>query len=675
MEEAAQEEEQEEQERGRMGEEASAIGGSSATTLVTGFWDPGLMKVKKRSAETYWPWIDNLWTVSAPVVFYCSASMIPRLLAMGDWSAGPRCIKILEFPDFSVFTLKEELKDMVDKDIEAALYSWEYSMIMHEKVQLLATAALQNPFASQHFLWVDAGIDRAGFLRGLSWPKKIALPPALEDKLLVLDVFGSVTQYLERTGREERAGREGEHDAMLIIAQDLSLPPAQGLMGGIFGGSKLAISRLHAAYYPLLRSCLAHRAQCLTENILLSALACCWQEASLFFLVAPYWETTGCFYFFFLPYLAGLLPSTEGPRGSKGDGEGWVKDSHNASSSEEHYPQNHKSPPDLLRITSVWSKRCIFPNVAGVHAPGVRYFGNNGGLPSVRRWQPRWTADVLNVSDLCRASPLSDVLHIFDTRLFPHSADAYNLVARICTLKAMLQEGLKTHSPRMYVDAAFLPMTSGLSEIVKSEPHRIKVLDCSKLPHGFSSPLFDEAPCDPLRIVYLPPFLPATWLDAYEAEIGKFLVSASALNFKQLWNASRHHLLGDVEWMDLTELRMRGLVSHKLLSEDAAWARLASIDKMCTCRTLQMLFRLVRCYPTASSSRSGPQSARIPCLTQRFSGFLACGMCTWCAPMTSASQVLTADRQVHGRQRGCRLRSFVARQNCIFLLSLQHRSG
>jgi hypothetical protein len=183
---------------------------------------------------------------------------------------------------------------------------------------------------------------------------------------------------------------------------------------------------------------------------------------------------------------------------------------------------------------------------------------------------------VLNVSDLCRASPLSDVLHIFDTRLFPHSADAYNLVARICTLKAMLQEGLKTHSPRMYVDAAFLPMTSGLSEIVKSEPHRIKVLDCSKLPHGFSSPLFDEAPCDPLRIVYLPPFLPATWLDAYEAEIGKFLVSASALNFKQLWNASRHHLLGDVEWMDLTELRMRGLVSHKLLSEDAACSTVGS---------------------------------------------------------------------------------------------------
>ncbi len=75
-----------------------------------------------------------------------------------------------------------------------------------------------------------------------------------QGKLLVPDVFGSVTQYWERTGREERAGREGEHGATLSIqtARDLSLPPAQGLMGGIFAGVG-ALARLHSAYYPLLR--------------------------------------------------------------------------------------------------------------------------------------------------------------------------------------------------------------------------------------------------------------------------------------------------------------------------------------------------------------------------------------------------------------------------------------
>ena len=126
------------------------------------------------------------------------------------------------------------------------------------------------------------------------------------------------------------------------------------------------------------------------------------------------------------------------------------------------------------------------------------------------------------------------------------------------------------------MDAAFLSIASGLREEVGSAAQTLKVLDCSRLPHGFASPLLDQAPCDPFRIVYLPPSLPPAWLDAFEEEIGQLLISASALHFKNLWN-SRLQLLGaNIQRLDLTKVRARGLVARKLLSEDEACSTVGS---------------------------------------------------------------------------------------------------
>jgi len=55
---------------------------------------------------------------------------------------------------------RDSLKRMADRDKENFRYSVEYAMIMHEKVSLLATTAAENPFSTNYFLWLDAGIMR-----------------------------------------------------------------------------------------------------------------------------------------------------------------------------------------------------------------------------------------------------------------------------------------------------------------------------------------------------------------------------------------------------------------------------------------------------------------------------------------------------------------------------------
>jgi hypothetical protein len=136
------------------------------------------------------------------------------------------------------------------------------------------------------------------------------------------------------------------------------------------------------------------------------ALASCSQEATLFSLVAPFWESNGRFYFFLLPYLAGAQPTPEAAENSDNDartsaplfsanrGLSYGKRDLSYGKRDLSYGKRDVSP-DLPRITTVWTKRCSFPNVAGVHVPGVRYFGNAGGMAHVRQWQPAWTSGVL----------------------------------------------------------------------------------------------------------------------------------------------------------------------------------------------------------------------------------------------------------------------------------------
>lgn len=129
---------------------------------------------------------------------------------------------------------------------------------------------------------------KPSFLSRRRWPSYI--PPALkEDKILALDVFGSVTQFLSKRGHLDN-NNASELD-MLDTATDLNVYPAQGIMRGIFGGSSRAVKILNSSYYSMLHTFLKNQSSCMTDCVILSALACCSQSRDvirLFLLVAPF---------------------------------------------------------------------------------------------------------------------------------------------------------------------------------------------------------------------------------------------------------------------------------------------------------------------------------------------------------------------------------------------------
>ena len=269
----------------------------ASTTLVTGFWSPDEMRWNKRAEESYWPWIDNLLSVETPLIIFTTKDLHKRFLTSGNWSAGPRCIRLLELSRFGVGQLRDELQRMMVMDPEAARYTVEYSMIMHEKPRLLAAAADKNPFATENFLWVDAGIDRTGFLRANSWPK--SLPPALHDKIIVLDAVSTVSKFLQPNALSMTSD-----EAIINSTILLAVHPNVGLTGGIFGGSSRAVSALNLSYYPVLATFLERGAQCLSEQVILTAMSISARTHGNFHLVQEPVPRNVRNYFYLLKYLS-----------------------------------------------------------------------------------------------------------------------------------------------------------------------------------------------------------------------------------------------------------------------------------------------------------------------------------------------------------------------------------
>jgi hypothetical protein len=275
-----------------------------STTLVTAFWSPDDMAKGKRNEESYWPWIDNVLSVESPVIIYTSKQLQSRFMTSGNWSSGPRCVRILEIGQFEMHRWRGDLEQMVKRDPESFRYSLEYSMIMHEKPHLLATAAEQNPFTTDFFLWVDAGGDRTGFLRGKSWPQPERMAVAA-DKIIVLDIFGAVSQFLSTQASDLTSDEQ-----VINATTSLAVFPNVGLTGTIFGGSARAVSALNMSYYPTLASFLKRGAHCMSEQVIMSGMSISARTRSSFHVVQEDVPAGVRDFFFLLRYLSSDQPGT-----------------------------------------------------------------------------------------------------------------------------------------------------------------------------------------------------------------------------------------------------------------------------------------------------------------------------------------------------------------------------
>ena len=117
------------------------------TTIVTGYW-----KVKgKHSSDSFNEWFKNTLRINTPYVFFGNRESIN--IAKTIRHNLPTVYIPLEINDF--YTQKYK-KHIADHHIHVP--SPEVCLIWLEKMFLIQKAKEMNPFNTEYFMWVDAGI-------------------------------------------------------------------------------------------------------------------------------------------------------------------------------------------------------------------------------------------------------------------------------------------------------------------------------------------------------------------------------------------------------------------------------------------------------------------------------------------------------------------------------------
>lgn len=234
--------------------------GPFATTIVTGFWPPSGMAVRKRDDSVYWEgWIPNLMKCKTPIVAHTGDAAVADRLR-GVRGELPIIILVENLSTFYTERYRGILDKKRAKDPEKFQYATEYSMVMHEKANLLREAIKENPFSSEYFFWVDIGIDRRNFLPGKFWPLSIPLWVQKNEGVVVNDVIGRVKGCRGLLRPE--------------AVQDLYGSPQIGIGGGIFGGRKQSVLRFVSDYYGKVDAFVNSSARLTSDQVVLSALAC-----------------------------------------------------------------------------------------------------------------------------------------------------------------------------------------------------------------------------------------------------------------------------------------------------------------------------------------------------------------------------------------------------------------
>jgi hypothetical protein len=214
----------------------------ASATIVTAFFVMG--RERSHSGAAYELWAGRLLLqVRSPMIVTANKPAMRWLAALREkrerGSIGPALWEETELPKLSVVKRYGPPRRPPRGKYKHDLF---YTYIMHEKVVLLDAAARRNPFNTSHFIWVDLGMWRAEHSFA-SWPGAARLSAWPSDRALGLLVYPFAAGALRRNYTFAAAGH----------GDPRRLARAWGVIGGgIFGGTRLAVSRLSRLYFALL---------------------------------------------------------------------------------------------------------------------------------------------------------------------------------------------------------------------------------------------------------------------------------------------------------------------------------------------------------------------------------------------------------------------------------------
>ncbi|CAI2353180.1 unnamed protein product [Caenorhabditis sp. 36 PRJEB53466] len=215
-------------------------------TLVTGFLDIGRGEwdIYRRPLETYHQFMETLLTLQNNFVVFTDESSYDFVIKTRTKLKLMDRTKVYKITlnDLPLYGYINEAKKIIDDELKNETFyrtvadldmrthpesiSAEYNIVVNSKTHFLHNVTMENPFDSEHFVWLDAGYGHANenhFPYSYHW--RPALPDGKISLIKVTPYFDTVSDY----------------DLKRLYRKNVAL-----LSGGFIAGDKHSIGQLHS---------------------------------------------------------------------------------------------------------------------------------------------------------------------------------------------------------------------------------------------------------------------------------------------------------------------------------------------------------------------------------------------------------------------------------------------
>ena len=206
------------------------------TTIVTGLFDINRNLIDGRSWQSYLEWFEKTLSINSPMVIFVEEKTY-------DFVKSKRSNKNTKIIVQSVQDLKMyKHKDRIDEIVSSTSYKQSikdcnriecksslYTIIQFSKFEWMLTASNENPFNSDYFIWMDAGLSR--FFDELNTSNRYP-SENMENKLLSFGDRVFIQTFCCSYTRLFNA---------TTLPESYLLDNRSYVMGGLFGGNKTVL--------------------------------------------------------------------------------------------------------------------------------------------------------------------------------------------------------------------------------------------------------------------------------------------------------------------------------------------------------------------------------------------------------------------------------------------------
>lgn len=172
---------------------------SGNTTIVTALYDLGRGSMKKeannyRPFHDYLNWFKFLLELNCPMVIFVPPELVQFVKEnrSKEYNTLIKSTKLEDLPLFKQYgtKAKEIIRSLPEKGIKLRnieLINHEYTLLIFSKFDMLNQVAVDNPFHSDYFLWVDAGYfrNKPTFNTKLLWPDPYKIQHLQDGRYLI----------------------------------------------------------------------------------------------------------------------------------------------------------------------------------------------------------------------------------------------------------------------------------------------------------------------------------------------------------------------------------------------------------------------------------------------------------------------------------------------------------